>query len=405
MMTIDVISLYPNIPVPDALEIANNLLFESELSDTKADILFKAMKLCMKQNEFMYDGKWYKQTFGVNMGNPLSCFVANILMGNLEQKLKDEGKLPKLWLRFVDDIFIIIKKENITSFLKMINEIHKTIKFTEEIETDKQISFLDLTLTRKGNKIDVSVYRKSTNTDRFITRDSFCPKSTKMATFHSMVHRMCRLPLSINNYMKELGEIKRIASVNGYTEEEIMKLVEKHSKNIKKNNNSTFFKQQKQKIKRLPFSFNPSITNYIKPHFRKLGHNLAFSNNNKIANLLGNTKDKPEKLKLPGIYKVICPHCLRVYVGQSKRHVEKRFSEHLTCIKYNRTNKSAVALHVWKNDPPHTNITKQCLDLVKHVRKRVQLDAWESLYMKKYQNGLMNVDPSPIISPLFNFTK
>ena len=116
----------------------------------------------------------------------------------------------------------------------MINEIHKTIKFTEEIETDKQISFLDLTLTRKGNKIDVSVYRKSTNTDRFITRDSFCPKSTKMATFHSMVHRMCRLPLSINNYMKELGEIKRIASVNGYTEEEIMKLVEKHSKNIKK---------------------------------------------------------------------------------------------------------------------------------------------------------------------------
>jgi hypothetical protein len=125
-------------------------------------------------------------------------------------------------------------------------------------------------LKRIGNKIDVSVYRKSTNTDRFITRETFCPKSTKMAAFHSMVYRMCRLPLSVNNYMKELGEIKRIASVNGYSEEKIMTLVEKHSKNIKKNNNTTFFKQQKPVIKRLPFSFIPSITNYIKPHFRKL---------------------------------------------------------------------------------------------------------------------------------------
>lgn len=96
MMTCDVESLYPNIPVPEALDIANNWLFESELSDKKADVLFRAMKLCMNQNEFMYNGIWYKQTFGVNMGNPLSCSIANILMGKFEQDLKDKNLLPKL---------------------------------------------------------------------------------------------------------------------------------------------------------------------------------------------------------------------------------------------------------------------------------------------------------------------
>lgn len=123
-------------------------------------------------------------------------------------------------------------------------------------------------MKRNHNQIEMSIYRKPTHTYRFITRDSCCPKSTKMAVFNSMVYIMCKLPFNINSYINEVKTIKEIANVNGYTDTEIDNLVTKHSRNIKNKSMSTFFQQTKNQRTqtRVSFNFTHSITNHLKQY-------------------------------------------------------------------------------------------------------------------------------------------
>lgn len=327
LVSYDVTSLYPNVPIPDVLQEINNWLFESDSSDTKADLLFRATKLCMEQNFFQYYGKFYKQMFGANMGNPLSCFVANIFLDSIEAKLTKKGILPKTWIRYVDDIFAVIKKSDAEQLKQTLNSQpeHPTIQFTLVEEENGKLPFLDLMLTRMNDKIDIGIYRKPTATQRFITNDSYCPKSTKMAAFNSMVFRMCKLRLSISNFMREQRTIRDIASVNGYTEQDIDELVDKHSRNIKKNSLSTLFHQNKAQpsITRASFKFIHSITNHLKPIFKKQNIQMVFSSTHKTKDILGNPKDKLKDHQKSGIYGILCSDCQKIYVGQTRRNIKK----------------------------------------------------------------------------------
>lgn len=338
------------------------------------------------------------------MGNPLSCFVANTFLGSIEQKLKSKGLLPRVWVRYVDDVFAVIKKSDEEKWMKILNEQSPTIKFTMEREQNGKLPFLDVLVTRINNKLDFNVYRKPTNTDRYITRDSYCRKSTKLAAFNSMVYRLCRLPLSVINYMEELKNIKRIANINGYTDEEIETLVEKHSRKMKKLESSTLFSQnKKEEITRASFTFNHTITNYLKPIFKQQGIEMVFTSNNKLKDVLGNPKDKIEDHQKSGVYEISCSDCNKIYIGQTRRTILARYKEHCSHIKFNRPTKSAVAEHSLGEN--HFSIQTKNLKLVKQIRNVRQLDAWESIYIHKNKNRIMNNVYGPVASSLFNYIK
>ena len=58
------------------------------------------------------------------MGSPVSPIVANLFMEYLEQKAKGTAtNLPRLWLRYVDDTFVIQKEEHRENFLEHINSV------------------------------------------------------------------------------------------------------------------------------------------------------------------------------------------------------------------------------------------------------------------------------------------
>ena len=66
-----------------------------------------------------------------------------------------------VWLRYVDDTFTIIKKEEI--------ENHESIKFTHEIENEGKLPFLDVNVTRKlDGSFNTSVHRKPTDTNIYV---------------------------------------------------------------------------------------------------------------------------------------------------------------------------------------------------------------------------------------------
>jgi hypothetical protein len=352
----------------------------------------------MEQNELQYNQKFYKLTHGTSMGNPLSCFISNAFIGHLETSLRRNNKLPKIWFRYVDDVFAVTKHTEIEQVLNTLNSQYDTIKFTKELENEKTLSFLDLAITRKNNGIDINIYRKPTNTKRFITNDSHTSRNIKHAAFNSMVYRLCRFPLSIQNYMSELAYIKNIANINGYDERLVTSLVRKHSKAIKKQNLTTLV-ADRENIRRVKCCFEPRITNKLKKYFKKHNMELVFSNNNKLQNIICNTKDKIPNLQKSGIYQIDCGDCERTYIGQTKRTIHTRFKEHIAHIKYNRPTKSAIAAHTLQKG--HLNIGVNNLSLLKAVNDKNQLDAWESLYINKYKAKTLNIDEEPIISTLF----
>jgi hypothetical protein len=57
--------------------------------------------------------------------------------------LASANLLPRIWYRYIDDIFAVIKKTNVQNMLYMLNSQYNTIKFTVEEECDQKLPFLD----------------------------------------------------------------------------------------------------------------------------------------------------------------------------------------------------------------------------------------------------------------------
>ena len=77
------------------------------------------LEFCLKNTYFKFNGAFYEQKQGAAMGYPIGPIVANLLMEDLEIKdIRTSSTPPKIWRRFVDDTFTIIKKENRNNFLQ-----------------------------------------------------------------------------------------------------------------------------------------------------------------------------------------------------------------------------------------------------------------------------------------------
>ncbi|XP_055837083.1 uncharacterized protein LOC129905590 [Episyrphus balteatus] len=341
---------------------------------------------------------------GTSMGNPLSPLIAEVFMSSFETNLSERGLLPRIWFRYVDDVFAVIKRGEIDSVLNILNSEFDSINFTFESEEDKKLNFLDLTLSRKNGRIEFAIYRKPTTTNRYITNDSYSPIQHKLAAFHSMVHRLCKLPLSIANYTTEYNLLKDIAAINGYNPFIIDQLINKHTKKLKKSELTTLYKQNKQlhdnnNTERASMTYFPPITNKMHTKLKQQNIECVYSSNGKIKNMLGSTKDKSPIVNKSGIYEIKCGDCDAVYIGQTKRSIGVRFNEHSNHIKYNRPEKSSVAAHALTNN--HFNVRLEDVKLKKHVTNNRRLDAYESLYISN-NNNAMNSDNGNIMSPLFN---
>ena len=70
-----------------------------------------------------------------------------MFMEHFEQTaLKSAPFRPKLWIRYVDDTFIIWphNRINLGLFLKHVNSVRDQIQFTMEKESEGQIAFVDV---------------------------------------------------------------------------------------------------------------------------------------------------------------------------------------------------------------------------------------------------------------------
>ena len=96
---------------------------------------------------------------------------------------------PRLWLRFVDDTFVIIKAAHSQQFLHHINSQDLHIQFTvEEPSQQGSLPFLDTLVTIGPNHdFHTTIYRKPTHTDQYLHRDNNHFITAKLSAYNKHI--------------------------------------------------------------------------------------------------------------------------------------------------------------------------------------------------------------------------
>ena len=118
---------------------------------------------------------------------------------------------PSIWLRYVDDIFMIWNEseDKLKDFLAYINAVHPAIQFTHA-HSFKSVNFLDVLVnfTNDGT-ISTDLYTKPIDTHQYLHMNSCHPNHVKQAIAFSQatrILRICSVPATAQSRCDELIE-------------------------------------------------------------------------------------------------------------------------------------------------------------------------------------------------------
>ena len=163
MGSVDVDSLFTNIPLEEAINICTESIYDQNdsIEGLNKSEFKELLSLATKESYFIFNEILYKQIDGVAMGSPLGPTLANAFLCFYEKKwleqCPDKFK-PVYYRRYVDDIFVLFKsRDHLIKFRDYLNKCHPNMKFSFEEEKNGKLSFLDVEVSRGGNKFATTV--------------------------------------------------------------------------------------------------------------------------------------------------------------------------------------------------------------------------------------------------------
>ena len=300
--------------------------------------IISLLEFCLTHTYFFFQGKYYEQVQGAAMGSPISPLIANIFMEEFEVKaLQSFPNPPSLWLRFVDDTFVINKAEHSQDLLLHINNQDPHIQFTVEPTQQGSLPFLDTLVTiQPDNTFNTSVYRKPTHTDQYLHWDSNHHITAKHSVFNTLAHRVKTVFSTQENLDKELLHIRTALyhcqfpawALNQWQHQFNHPNQAPASNTTNTNSNPTNNSNYKTTI---VVPYIPKTADKFKKLCKRRGIQVHFKGTITLRTALGNPKDKDPKTNKTGIiYQYQCPHinCPSSYIGESGRSLGERVKEH-----------------------------------------------------------------------------
>ena len=341
LVTMDVASLYTNIPHAEGINAAAHALEKRQSPTISTRVLLKFLSLILYLNNFTFNDQNYLQVKGCAMGSKCSSSYADVFMG----KFETDKIFPKIdrkhlcYVRFRDDIFMIwtAGENSLKEFIQEINKEHPSIKFDCKYSRSS-VNFLDTTLILESNgSISTSLYRKPTDRNAYLHYNSYHPLKQKENIPFGQFLRAKKICSSSTEADESIEQIKKKFADRGYPGN---KLNEQKERTIDIDRTDLLQDKEKRESKRIPFTttFNkelPEIKSIVNKHWHLLQTNrdiapsfeerpvLAFRRNKNLRDILGQThlsrgkKTIPEKLRKNGG----CQACLSHARNQCCNHI------------------------------------------------------------------------------------
>lgn len=385
------------------------------VNDNKYDVK-NAQEVCdrlkgvkLKEDETMI-------SFDVISLFPSIPIIASIVLNFLlDIALKEIPYKMKICLKYVDDIFAIIPKKFVDITLHKLNKLHPKIQFTTELENNNMLPYLDLCLIRgPDGTILHDWYMKDVAVGKMLNFHSNHPRYQIMNTATNLLKRAISLssPQFVN---KNVERAKTMLSENSFPAKSIAKMVHKvfHTTNTSNALNHTCSDSPNrdsptdnriQSFRSIPFCKNitDNITNILMKNCPQL--KIAHKPLNQLRNeIFSNMKQKITfNDRTNVIYMFSCDgdgnnNCDFSYIGETKNELYKRMGQHKNDVRkvkeqfekspnvqFDTVGKTAVVTHFLqtKHTPRIDDVRIQ--DTEKNRRKRQLIESLHVTANKTY---------------------
>ena len=279
--------------------------------------IIQLMEFCLKNTYFLFQVKYYEWVHGAAMGSAISPLIALLFMEGLRSKPLPLAHTPHLWLRFVNDIYVVQKAEHSQLLLQHINTQEPHIQFTmeEPNNTDGTLPFLDSQVTPgSNNTLITTFYRKPTHIDQHLHWDSNHFIGAKNNVYKIWVHRAKVVSHNQQALQEELQHIREVLKACQFPSWALNRLQQKFEQQQHNNTDPSFRDTQLTTTKNngTNNTTNKRNISIVVPYIHGLGERLKrhaksreykciFKGMNTVKTLIMASKDKDHKLQKSGI--------------------------------------------------------------------------------------------------------
>jgi hypothetical protein len=390
IVSFDVVSLFTSIPIHLAKEVVERKLNEKHdwetyttLTSTQVTTL---LAFVLDNSFFTFKGEHYQQISGCAMGSPISAVIAELVMQEIEATALATSLVgTRWWRRYVDDSNSCLKKKDVQSFHDHLNSIDPNIQFTIELpstsERGQSIAFLDTeVIVSKNGRVEVTVYRKVTHTEKYLAFDSHNPKQSKVAVVKTLLDRANVIPSTDECKQAEREKVIKDLKVNGYTSNFINNACKRRTGTTREQENEPTIKGYTS----IPYI--KGVSERVKRILTRSNIRTAYKPLMTLGDVFRKPKDRPSDAQVKGIvYKFKCRSCTFTYIGESKRSWNSRWAEHKPGTR--RKIESAIKEHAETTGHEVASTDVEILERgINNYHKRIFLEAFHSLNVEQSVN-------------------
>jgi hypothetical protein len=311
------------------------------------------------------------------------------------EAIKTAKHPPVIWLRYVDDTYVILQEQYTDEFTAHINAINPSIEFTIEKPTEDKLPFLDCLVHRNPDyTLKTTVYRKATHTDQYLNFNSHHHLSHKRSVVHTLLHRADTIVTDPEDRAKENQHIKDVLTDNGYQSWAL----KPHQPKPKEPN-----QPRQQYANRYPagLPYIQGISDELGQIFKKHGLQTNHKPYNSIRSHLVRPKDPTEDCDKCGLVYGLKCKCGKSYVGETARSFGTRVKEHQRRVGSNIT---AIGEHLngegHQLDIEHNKVlardsgfwSRKYREAIEIMIAQPELNRDTGLYLPPIYKGLLSAD-------------
>ncbi|XP_055590862.1 uncharacterized protein LOC129742949 [Uranotaenia lowii] len=336
LVSFDVVSLFTCIPRDLVLR---NIIYNWDAikknTNINLDMFLEIVNFCMSCSYFRFKNKFYQQTYGTAMGNPVSSPIADFVMESLLDNVTRtlDFQIPIL-RKYVDDLLLALPREHVEQVREKFNQYHPKIQFTVEIESDYRLPYLDLILIRQPDQsIKTEWYRKAIASGRFLNFRSAHNTRLKINTALNFIKRVKIFSTNISPDAA-LKLIHENLKLNDYPTALINRLVQKANETDTTSQNTQDTPTQHYRSILNIDGLTANIVRSLKTDYPQV--RIGTTQQHTIRSLLPVVKDPIQPIDRSNVvYNIPCAGasdrnetCSKVYVGQTSYKLRTRMSKH-----------------------------------------------------------------------------